>query len=387
MMFRIKSWCVVAAYFVQHILYKVGLAKKHPSPEGKWDEIQSAVGDVLGWNKYIRTHNTHLVPRDHPAIFYGNHMRLDDPFYLFRAIYLATAGRVKVGAMLRNDFFANKPYLKTRFLDLDEVLDSLYVYGVSRENVTVSQLKRFVDLLLKGRGFILYPGRSRTCSGMLVEYRDAIQRPGGISFFLHATQGRDPNLAVSAVPAVRNYNPVTEHTSVIFGPEQVLPRDATREQQREFDEHLITVLGPLVEINVAQLVALTLYLRCLHGIGAPLTVDELEHLVAETLDATDHPHIDPEDAADVHKAVRGALRYFNKHGMIAIRRGEVIPDGEAILTVPSLTIKFREENPVRFLANQILHLPGVIALIERRVLASEPDSGIAEPPARADKAS
>jgi hypothetical protein len=321
--------------------------------------------------------NTDLVPRGHPAIFYGNHMRLDDPCYLFRATYLATGGAVGLGAMLRDDFFAGVPLLKSRLLDFDELLETVYVYGISRESVSLSQLKKFVDLLLSGRGFILYPGRTRSCSGLLMDYRDQVQRPGAISFFLHAAQGRDDRIVVSAVPAVRNYNPVTRHTSVIFGPEQFLRRGASRSEQRVFDERLIEVLGPLVELNAAQLVSAVLYTRCVHGRTGPIDVARLERIVADVFDATTHAYLDPEDTADVARAVRNTLRYLRKSGMLRMRRGRVFSDSPAILATPPLTTTFRKQNPVKFLTNQILHLGDVIASVERRVLEmqdSPPDN-------------
>jgi hypothetical protein len=366
---RFSSYCTFAAYLLRHIFFRMGLAKSQPSPEGRWEAFQFVVGDFVGWNRYIRVRNTDLVPRGHPAIFYGNHVKLDDPCYLYRAAYLATGGEVGIGAMLRNDFFAGVPFVKSRWFDFDELLETVYVYGISRDTVSVSQLKRFVDLLLSGRGFILYPGRTRSCSGLLMDYRDTAQRPGGISFFLHAVQGRDERIAVSAMPAVRNFNPVTRHTSVIFGPEQVLRRGAARAEQRAFDERLIEVLGPLVELNAAQLVSAVLYTRCVHGLTGALPASDIERIVSEVFDTTAHAYLDPEDTADIARAVHAALRYLARHGMVRVRGRMVHPAADAILRTPPLTAKFRKENPVKFLTNQILHLGDVTAAVEQRVLA------------------
>jgi len=368
MFLRLKHYTNFAAHFAQHILARMGLRKSQPSAEKRYEAFQFVVGDFVGWNRYIRLHNTHLVPRDHPAIFYGNHIKLDDPCYLFRAVYLATGGAVKIGAMMRSDFFAGIPLLKSRWLDLDQILETTDVYGISRDNVTISQLKKFVDLLLRGKGFILYPGRSRSCSGLLMDYRDSIERPGGISFFLHTAQARDPNMKFSAAPAVRNYNPVTKHSSVVFGPEMFLPRGASRAEQRAFDERLIEALGPLVEISAVQVVSAILYTRCLHSETGPVSLRNLARLVAELFDAFDHPYIDPEDKADVARAVRGAVKYLRKHGMVEYSRGEVRPIGAAILSTPPATKDFRDRNPVKYLTNQILHLGNVTAFIERRAL-------------------
>ncbi len=365
---RIQHYAGFTAHFVEHILFRMGLRNSQPSPEGRWEDFQFVVGDFVGWNQYIRTHNTHLVPRDHPTIFYGNHIRLDDPCYLFRAAYLATGGEVKIGAMLRNDFFAGMPLLKSRWLDLDEVLETTNAYGISRDNVSISQLKKFVDLLMRGTGFILYPGRTRSCSGLLMDYSDSVERPGGISFFLHAVQARDAKARVSAMPAVRNFNPVSGHSSVIFGEEMFLPRGASRADQRAFDERLIERLGPLVEVNAAQVVSAILYTRCLHGLTAPIPTDELVRLTSGLFDALRHPYLDPEDKADLARAVRGTLRYLQKYGMLTMKRREVVPNTAAILATPALTKTFRKLNPVKYLTNQILHLGEITSLIESRTL-------------------
>jgi hypothetical protein len=191
-------------------------------------------------------------------------------------------------------------------------------------------------------------------------------------------QGRDDHIVVSAMPAVRNYNPVTRHTSVIFGPEQFLRRGSSRSEQRAFDERLIEVLGPLVEVNAAQLTSAAIYTHCIHGLTRQLTVERLVRIVTEVFDATTHAYLDPEDTADVGRAVRAALRYLKKRGMLEVRRGRVLPNVPAILDTPALTTKFREQNPVKFLTNQILHLGEVTRLVEDRVLGArdEPLAGV-----------
>lgn len=362
----IKHWIVVAGIFARYFLYKLNLASP-PSRSGKLDSILYVIGVFCGWNKYLRIENPERCPDDHAAIYFGNHVKLDDPFYLFCAVYRATHGKPEMHAMLRNDFF-NGTIFKSRFLDLHELLDFLGAYGISRESVTLKQLKIFLDILRAGNSFMLYPGRRRTCSGMLMDYHDPIETPGAISFFLHSIQSRDAGIKVSTVPSTRNFNPITEHTSVIFGPEQFLERGASREEQRAFDRRIIEVMGGLAEINVAQILAALLYTRCLHGMTAPIAVNDLVDLVSGILHETQHPYVDPEDLEDVSHAVGRALRYFKKRGMLDRKDGKVSPKVEAILSLPELTTKYRDENPVKYLTNQILHLGEVTALVEQRVL-------------------
>ena len=206
-----------------------------------------------------------------------------------------------------------------------------------------------------------------------MDYRDNVERPGGISFFLHTVQSRDRTVSVSAMPAVRNFNPVTRHTSVIFGEEVFLPRGASRADQRAFDENLIERIGPLVEISAAQIVSAILYTRCLHGLTGPIALNDLVQLTSDLFDTIPHPYLDPEDKADVARAVKKTLRYLGKHGMLHAMGQEVIPNATAILATPPLTKKFREENSVKYLTNQILHLGEVTALIERRTLGLKDD--------------
>ncbi len=362
----VKSWIVVAGIFARYFLYKLNLAAP-PNRDGKLISILYVVGVFCGWNKHFRMENAGLCPKDHPVIHYGNHHKLDDPFHLFNAVYLATGGKPENHAMLRNDFFQGGIF-KSRILDLDELLGFLGAYGISRDNVTLKQLKVFLDILRGGGSFMLYPGRSRSCSGMLMEYRDNIDTPGAISFFLHSLQSRDRDIKVSAVPSSRNYNPITKHTSVVFGPEQFLKPGASREERSAFDHRLIEVMAGLIEINAAQVLAALLYTRCLHGMTAPIAVSDLKELVGGILRETQHPYVDPEDLADVPFAVDRALRYFKKRGMLDRKDSKITPKAPAILSVPALTIEYRKENPVKYLTNQILHLSEVTAHVEQKVL-------------------
>ena len=380
----VRSWIVVAGIFLRYFLYKVNLAAP-PTRDRKLSSILNVVGAFCGWNRYIRIENADLCPKDHPAIFYGNHHKLDDPLYLFNAITLATGGEPELHAMLRNDFFQGT-LLKTRFLDLDELLDFLGAHGISRDKVSLKQIKIFLDILREGKSFMLYPGRRRSCSGMLMDYRDNVETPGGISFFLHAIQARNADVKVSAVPSSRNYNPITRHTSVIFGPEQFLERGASREEQRAFDQRLIEVMGGLVEVNASQVLAALLFTRCLHGMTAPISAADLQDLVRGIMQQTRHPYVDPEDLADVPHVVDRALRYFKKHGMLDRKDGKVTPKVEAILSLPELTTKYRRENPVKYLTNQNLHLGDVTALVEQKVLGL-PRLDHAGPPLPAQNAS
>lgn len=366
----IRHWFVVTGIFARYFLYKLHLSDP-PTRSGNLDSILYVIGHFVGWHRYLRVHHAEYCPTDHPAIYCGNHLKLDDPLYLVRSIFGQTHDEPYVHGMLRNDFFEGS-ILKTRFFDLDELLDFLGAHGISRDMVSFQQIKIFLAILKKGESFILYPGRRRSCSGMVMDYRDASEKPGGISFFLHAHQARHTDIPVSAVPSSRNFNPVSKHTSVIFGPEQFLKPGATREEQQDFDYHIIEIMGGLVEINVVQILAAVLYLRCLHGMTAPIATGDLQEIVEAIWAKLTHPNLDPEDAADIPQATNRAIAYFAKSNMLTQQAKKVTPNTQKILSTPELTTKYRKENPIKYLTNQLLHLSQVTTLIESKVLGFPP---------------
>jgi 1-acyl-sn-glycerol-3-phosphate acyltransferase len=358
----LRSWFRVARYIGWYALFKCRLAKP-PRRDRYLDAIQYVCGIFTHWNRYIRLRNEEFVPQDHAAIYVGSHTKFGDPFYLFRAAYLASEGRVAINAMSRDDYFVGTP-LKTRFVDMDDFITYIGVYGINRDKPTLSQMKTFVGMLKDGTSFILFPGRTRSRSGMLMEYRDNFQEPGGVSFFLNMVHRRDPEGKYGAAIAMRNYNPARDHTSVVFGPVQYLKDGATKDEQRDFDCQLVETMSQYVEVCVPQIVAAILYARCLHGMIDPIAVPELQRAVARVMDETTHPYLDEEDAEDVDEAVRLALAYFRKHKTLEIRGESVYPDAEQILSTPELTGKYKKMNPVKYLTNQILHLGDLVELIQ-----------------------
>jgi hypothetical protein len=55
--------------------------------------------------------------------------------------------------------------------------------------------------------------------------------------------------------------------------------------------------------------------------------------------------------------------------MVQTRGGQVEPLSEAILSAPPLDTRYVERNPVKYLVNQVLHLPDVIAAAEQAALS------------------
>lgn len=360
----IRSWMVVAWFILR---YRIAALRGKPrvmieSPD-IYDEVQTVVDAFVKWKHNMKIVGERHCPVDHPTVVVGNHMKLDDPVLMFCASYLDTGGKVRLSAMSRDDFFVGTVF-KTPLFDVDDFFMSIHVHEVSRGHITLSQLRPFLDELAKGGSFIMFPGHTRSRSGLFMEYRDDFQEPGGVSFFVHQTRRRHPELEVSATPLVRTFNPVSERSAMIYGPEQFIEGDATREEQRDFDFRLVEVMAQLIEVNVAQVLSAILYLRCLHGLMDNVSVAELERTVASVLERTDHPYVDPEGVADVPKAVDDTLEYLEKHGMLRGNMGGVRMNRKAVLSTPELDSAFKKKNPVKYLTNQILHLGEVTALIE-----------------------
>ncbi len=366
---ELRSWIVVLGLFARYFYYRFTSSEKRPTMESLdiYDEVLTVIGRVLGWPKYLHIVGDHHCPLDTPAVYCGNHLKLDDPLFVFRTVYLDSQAKVLPRVMARDDFFVGTP-LKTRLFDMDDFFLSIQTYEISRGHITLAQLRPFMNFLMDGSSFSMFPGHTRSCSGVFVEYRDTFQEPGGVSFFIHQTQRRQPDVRVPAIPVVRTYNPVSKRSAMIIGEPVYLESDATRDIQRAFDIRLVVAMSQYFEINVPIVLSAVLYLRCLHALPNPVREEELTDIVARILEKTDHPYIDPEGLEQTALAVRQTITYLQKRKML-VRRGDAVEcDVEAILSVPDLTSKYRLLNPVKYLTNQILHLGEVTGLIQDEVL-------------------
>jgi 1-acyl-sn-glycerol-3-phosphate acyltransferase len=320
----------------------------------------------LGWNKYIRVRGREHVPLDHPCIVFGNHILFDDPFYAYEAARIASHDQVNLNAMTRDDFFVGTP-LKTFLFDADDFITYAGTYGINRDKPTLSQMKLFLGLLADGQSFVMYPGRTRSRSGTLMEYRDNFQEPGGPSFFMNSHMKRNPDIPISALPTMRNYNPVRKHTSIIFGPQQFLEPGSSREEQRAFELSLIEVMSQYVEISVPQIISAVLYSRCLHSVTESFSSAYLTDTVQKFIDTTEYPWLDEEDIGDIDEAVELSLLFLEAHGMVALNGTDVTPVSGAIMDTPELE-DFFKKNPVKYMTNQLLHLADELERIETLAL-------------------
>jgi len=358
----LRTWAIITLTLGRYFLYKMGL-RELPTCEKYYPEFCRFIGQLLGWDRMLRNREEQRCPQDTPCVFISNHMLKDDPFILFRAVYDATRGRVCSRIMMRDDFFSSLPDL--RIIDFNEITQVMGTYHISRDNVQLSQLKPFIRVLKEGLSFMMFPTRTRTRTGLFAEYRDGMDEPGGVSFFLAQAQKGKNAVRPAVVPTTRTHNFATNKTVFVFGDPIYLSPEATREEQRAFDFHLIEVLAELVEVNVPQIVSLILYLRCLHNLTVDMTIRDLEKRVAQVFDTTKGRYIDPVVDEDLAGAVYGALDFLETAGMLQIRNGMIVMDVARILSAPEPDTKYRQKNPVKYLVNELVHMGDVINAAER----------------------
>ncbi len=364
-MHELQAWGVVAGRVCKYLASRAGLAA---APEFKaiLPELMVVFGRVLRWEKRLAVLGADQCPAQGPAVFAANHGALDDPFVMFRAIYLASGENILAQAMMRKGLFT-KSALASKVLDFDELMRRFGALQIDRDRVSWSEMRPFVDLLAEGRSFMIYPGRTRTRSGVFFEYRGAFSEPGAVSFFLAQAQRRVSGPPVPAAPLARTYNPVSRRSAIAFGPPLHLSAEGGRGAQRALDYALAEAMGDLVEINAAQLAAALLHNRCLRGPGN-VSIAALSAAMNDIVRRVPDRHVDPALRDSPEHELRETLRYFQKRLMIRLRPGEVRPRRDAVLATPPLDKHYRKRNPVKYLANQLLHLPDVTAAIEDAAL-------------------
>jgi 1-acyl-sn-glycerol-3-phosphate acyltransferase len=347
---------------VQYPLHKLGLSRR-PMFTDHQPESQHFLGLLLKWKKRLRVVGAEHCPQEDPAVFASNHLLVSDPLFAWEAVKRATQQRICIAFMMRDDFFQGFPW---NCLPVSG--DSLAEMGgtvlISRDKVQLSQLRPLLNVLGGPGSFAMYPGRTRSRTGLVFEYRDGVTEPGSISFFQAQIQRKHPELRVAAVPMMRLYNPVNKGTTIVFGEALYLNSGAKRQEQRSLDFELVSRIGALVEIGVPHVVSGLLYLRCLHQRGEQVAVASLTEAVRKVLLQIEDHHIDPAAISKLDTEIEATLAYFANKDMLT-REGEIIslkPD--LILSAPEPDREYKRKNPVKFQLNQILHLSDVVAHIE-----------------------
>ena len=352
----------------QYFLYRMGLRKAVPNVPRYYDRGLAGLDFMFGWWRKVRVVHPEKCAKSGPAIFAGNHQLIDDPFVMGNAINRLSQGRIRPNVMMRDDFFTRMPRWAKTILDPDEVAHFIGAIMVTREGAEASQLITFVKLLEKRGVFLIYPGRSRSRTGMFLEYRDWIRSPGATSFFLAKAQEDCIDLEVPAIPVTRTHNPVTRRSTLVFGDPLYLPPHADHAQQREWDYRLAVALSDLVEVNVPHVVSAILYLRCLHGLPDGIDMPSLLSRVKEVFAKITQRQTDPEALANPEGEIRKVLEYLQSKRLLRVRGDRVEMDRAAILAAPASISQYQQTNPLKHLVNQVLHLADVVRSIEEAAL-------------------
>lgn len=315
------------------------------------------------WNPRLRVVGAEHCPQGPPAIFAGNHIKLDDPFFAWRAAHRSSGETIHLYFMMRDDYFQGFPWN----LSPIPIMDICEMGGgvkISRDNPALSQLKPFLEILQKPGSFVIFPGRTRTRSGLVMEYREGFEEPGGVSFFLVHGERRGGR-PIPCVPYARTHNVVTHKSAVVLGHPRFLAATGTREEQRNFDFELSVAIGDLIEINLIHVVSGLLYLRALHGRGDTATVDDLVAAINTVVAALPpYRHRDPALEQLSRREVTRTLRFLARRGMLQVNGDLLRLNTKAILLVPELDTKYLRRNPVKYHVNQILHLGDVVDALE-----------------------
>lgn len=363
LLLSLYSWCVFLWVPVKWFAWRFGLLRRRPMFIDHYDESQRAWGQLTLWNPRLRVVGAEHCPQGPPAVFAGNHIKLDDPFFAWRSAHRASGETIHLFFMMRDDYFQGFPWTLSP-IPINEICEMGGGVKISRDNPSLAQLKVFLDILQKPGSFVIFPGRTRTRSGMVMEFREGFDEPGGVSFFLIHGERRCGQ-PIPCVPIARTHNVITRKSAVVISPPRYLDPRASREAQRQFDFDLAVAIGELVEVNLIHLVSGLLYLRALHARDTRIAPEALLGAVRRVVAGLpDTRHRDPALAHVDVRAVRDVLRLFSRRGLIR-REGAVfrlLP--EAVLCAPPLDTKYLRRNPVKYHVNQILHLGDVVALLE-----------------------
>ncbi|MCP4639578.1 MAG: hypothetical protein GY851_04060 [bacterium] len=357
----LRCWIAATWWITRYFLYRKGIGSL-PLLSDVYPETMTVVGHVLRWGSRIRIRGAEHCPRHGPAAFAANHFKFDDPPVMFRVIYLGSGNNIYPHFLGRDDIFAGAPL--ANLIDYNEVLELTGGVLFTRESVKLSQLKPIVKVLRDGGCFALYPGRKRSRSGVIMEYPDENPEPGGVALFVGQAQRGRPDLRIPVVPLARTYNPVTKKSAFVFGEPDYLPPDADRAQRAELDCRVAERIAQLAEIDVLQIVCGILCMRAIHNRHEAIALSAFEEAVRQVVDSVPKRNVDPAVETRLGREVKGALKYLRKKGMLRLTRDQVVPDLTAIQSDRPITYEFRDENPVKYTTNQILHCFDVIRAVE-----------------------
>lgn len=356
------SWGVALLNAIHYVLFKLRILKQ-PQFRNYPRHWEPWLGSYLGWPHTLRVRGAENVPAQ-PIIFAANHAKLDDPLFIWGAVHYATRGENHIYFMMRDDFFQGWPWDYLPF-SMNELTNSAGAIQISRDNIQLSQLKPLLNVLGMPGSFVMFPGRTRSRSGLVVDYMDGVEEPGGVSFFGVHAQRRWKERHVATVPTMRTFNPATKRSTVVFGPPLWIDARATREQQRVFDLEVMVRVSDLVELHATHVVCGLVYLQVLHGGSTKIPLDALRAAVTHTLrDLSADRHVDPHLAKTPDQAMADALRFLEQCGALKRLPGSIVLDAAHVSTCPERDTTYRKRNAVKFYLNQVIHLADVVNALE-----------------------
>jgi len=78
-------WFVTVAIIFRYFLYRLGIGKR-PNFTDRWPEVQRVYRQLTRMDHRIRLRGLEHFPGQHPAVYAGNHIKLDDPFFVCYAV-------------------------------------------------------------------------------------------------------------------------------------------------------------------------------------------------------------------------------------------------------------------------------------------------------------
>jgi len=388
-----KNWkhiCVCSADVAKIVLSNVGLLRKRPDYEKVFAHCAALFGVFWDTENKLVVCNSENIVREGPAIYVANHIRKSDALTVAYAVHLHAAGR-HLHVMMRDDFFDDKSWGRTRLLNVDKLAVSLGAIQVSRQAGAYSQMKRFIRLLLDNGCLIIFPTGTRSRSGHVMELLPQMLGLGQMSFFAVMAQrerfGKDAGGRLQPVPMVpvgMSCDAVSGRTKLVFGePEYLAPDPPDTKIDRsvlsEFDEQLVRTISRLVEINLAHIAAVYILHYAWHSGDLPdrsrnrivlkrsVFTNDLTEIV-EDIKKRDGLILSDSLRSELDSELKRVGKLFARRGMLRVAGEELLLLKNRILSAPPVDHRYRKRNPVKYLANEVAHYTEIVSMVEARVL-------------------
>ena len=387
-----KNWkhlCICSVDFARIVLSNLGVTRRAPDCRKLFDHCAELFGLLWDTRNKLVVRNSANIVEEGAAIYVANHIKKSDALTVVYAVYMNAGGR-QLHIMMRDDFFDDRSWSRTPFLDLDKLAMSLGAIQVNRQYGAYSQMKRFIRLLREGGCFIIFPTGTRSRSGHVMGLPPP-RELGKASFFAVMAQrerfSRKESSRVepvAMVPTGMSFDPISEKTTLVFGkPAYLTPDPPDKKVDRavlsEFDQQLVRSASRLVEVNLAHLGALYLLHwawhsgalpnRNEHGVGLKRNVfiNDLTEIVSD-IKKESSLFLAPSLNSELDLELRRVEKLFARQSMLRTVGEELLLYRERILSAPPVDHGYRKRNPVKYLANQVAHLEEVVSAVETRVL-------------------